>query len=81
MHTYNTQNRSTLAYRFTVSDKTDIALINLKALVKEHNKNVREWGGIPLRVRLMGRGGDRGRNYSTPHKNAKAFDVYVHGGH
>ena len=79
MNTYKTENRKTLAYRFTVSDKNDTALLNLKALIKAHNKTVKKYGrGNPLRVRLMGRGGVRGRSYSTPHKNATYFDVYVH---
>jgi len=58
MHTYKTKNRKTLAYRFTVSDKNDKALLNLKALIKEHNKYAKKWGHLgALRVRLMGRGG------------------------
>jgi len=52
----------------------DTDLINLKKLIHADNKN---WGA-GKRVRLMARGGDRGRTYSTPHANATSFDVYVH---
>jgi hypothetical protein len=78
MNIYKTKNRKTLAYRFTISDKSDKALINLKALIKAHNSTVRNGYGTALRIQLMGRGGKRGHNYSTPHKNATHFDVYVH---
>jgi len=79
MNIYKTKNRKTLAYRFTISDKSDKALINLKALIKAHNSKVKRNGyGTALRIRLMARGGKRGQTYSTPHKNATHFDVYVH---
>jgi hypothetical protein len=74
MQTFKLSNRKTLAYRFSVGDKEDNALIKLKALVKQHNKT----SYTKLRVRLMARGGVRGRTYSTPHANAEYFDVYVH---
>jgi len=70
----NTLNRRTFAYRFSIKDKMDTDLINLKKLIHADNKN---WGA-GKRVRLMARGGDRGRTYSTPHANATSFDVYVH---
>ena len=75
----NWDKRSTLAYRFTVATKKDLDLLELKRLVRANNRKAKEWGHYTTqRVRLMARGGQRGRSYSTPHANATHFDVYVH---
>lgn len=75
----NCNKRTTLAYRFTVENKQDLDLLELKRIIKKHNKLASKWACLNTqRVRLMARGGKRGRTYSTPHANATYFDVYVH---
>lgn len=82
-----TYNR-TDTYRFTIQDKSDPELANLKLSVREYNKQVRKhpWLGEPKRVMLMARGPRRKANgsmihfnadQSLRHKYATHFDVYV----
>ena len=77
----NLKNRESLAYRFTIIDKTDKELVHLKQLVKQQNKVARKYPRYNkvMRVRLMARGGARDTGtYCTPHVNATHFDVYVY---
>ena len=69
--------RTTSAYRFTVDTKDDIDLINLKALIKGDNRYTPFRHSTKRRVCLVGRGGNRGRGWTTPHSIATSFDVYV----
>ena len=82
-----TYNR-TSSYRFTIENKSDPELANLKLSVREYNKQVKRypWLGEPKRVMLMGRGPRRKSDGSMIHPNcdsnlrhkyATHFDVYV----
>lgn len=82
-----TYNR-TSSYRFTIENKSDPELANLKLSVREYNKQVKKypWLGEPKRVMLMGRGPRRKADgsmihhncdQSLRHKYATHFDVYV----
>lgn len=82
-----TYNR-TDTYRFTIQDKSDPELANLKLSVREYNKQVKQhpWLGELKRVMLMGRGPRRKANgqmihpncdSNLRHKHATHFDVYV----
>jgi len=77
------------SYRFTVKDKSDPAVAQLRLDVREHNKKAKRLPmvyGEPKRVMLMGRGPRRNPDGSYVHPNcdsnlrhefATSFDVYV----
>lgn len=78
--------RSTDNYRFSVIDKNDPALAELRRVIAKENKfkrryNASEWCTKPLtlkRVCVKGRGPrPRGYNFHTPSEFATHFDVYV----
>lgn len=83
-----TQNYNrTLDYRFTVSDKNDPAVAELKKSVADHNKHVRaarrkgfDWadGTCKIqRVRIKPRGPRNSSRYHTMTADATHFDIYV----